>query len=971
MNWLSLIAGLAVAWFIDELFGARAGLVALGGLGGVLLSQLHKRLDRLTAELTAIKRAQVSPMSQPSAGVATSAIPAPTEPQRATPAPLAAERITPAPTPAPAAVSLPASTVAIEPEQAPAATPTAAPPVVPNTPRSAHSTASDEHGPRVTSSLGASLLAWFRGGNTIVRVGVLILFIGVAFLLRYAAEHSQLSIELRLVGVALAGVALTALGLRLTPSRRGYGLSLQGAGVGLIYLLLFAAYRLYGLLPVGLSFGLLAALAAITTVLALRQDALALAALGFGGAFLAPVLTSTGQGSHSALFSYQLLLNLAIAWMARHKAWKLLNLEGFVFTFGIGAVWGFSAYRPELFWSTEPFLLANFLLYLYVTVQYALRLTEAQAQEQGPALPLVDGSLLFGLPIVAFGLQAALLRHQPMALAFSAAGLAAIYLLLGHSLWKRAGGRLLLLIEGMAALGLIFLALVTPLALDARWSSAAWAVQGAGVLWVALRQRRWWAALLGMALQIAAAWNHWLAKVQHLGQSGEWLFLNSNFLGALLLTLAAGFSARCLQQTRLATAAEPLAEVAVGTPRWLRGVAPEGLMLAMAALLLWRAGLSELLAWDQHALDTAGLTCAWSALLVLGAELGRRAWVWPGLGWVARALMTIALLSSAAAVLNLAGAERLWARYLGGFGLVEGGLLLALGLWRLLPAGQAESNGAQADEGPRPIRIAEHLLLAWYAMLQGGLVLYTLAAHAIARHEGWTPAAAILLPTLLGLTLLARMQAQRWPLREQDGLSGGYRRGLLQPWLLLLLVWVLLVNAFCGAEMAPLLYLPLLNPLDLAHGLVLIYGLRLWRQAGPIHARGAQALAASAAFWWFNSLLVRSLHHWAGTPMWLDGALGSAPVQTGLSVLWTVCALVTMLWATRKAPSNLARPIWMAGAGLLGVVVLKLFLVDLSHLGSLQRIISFLAVGGLMLVIGYVSPLPPSAAPAPRAPTPP
>jgi uncharacterized membrane protein len=106
-------------------------------------------------------------------------------------------------------------------------------------------------------------------------------------------------------------------------------------------------------------------------------------------------------------------------------------------------------------------------------------------------------------------------------------------------------------------------------------------------------------------------------------------------------------------------------------------------------------------------------------------------------------------------------------------------------------------------------------------------------------------------------------------------------------------------------------------------------------------------------------LLVRSLHHGLGTPMWLDGALGSAAVQTGLSLLWTLAALAAMLWATRRAAPALARPLWMAGAVLLGAVVLKLFLVDLSQLGSLARIVSFLAVGALMLVIGYVAPLPP------------
>jgi uncharacterized membrane protein len=43
---------------------------------------------------------------------------------------------------------------------------------------------------------------------------------------------------------------------------------------------------------------------------------------------------------------------------------------------------------------------------------------------------------------------------------------------------------------------------------------------------------------------------------------------------------------------------------------------------------------------------------------------------------------------------------------------------------------------------------------------------------------------------------------------------------------------------------------------------------------------------------------------------------------------------------------------------LLAAVVLKLLLVDLSGTGTVTRIVSFIGVGVLMLVIGYVAPLP-------------
>jgi uncharacterized membrane protein len=53
---------------------------------------------------------------------------------------------------------------------------------------------------------------------------------------------------------------------------------------------------------------------------------------------------------------------------------------------------------------------------------------------------------------------------------------------------------------------------------------------------------------------------------------------------------------------------------------------------------------------------------------------------------------------------------------------------------------------------------------------------------------------------------------------------------------------------------------------------------------------------------------------------------------------------------------------WVAGAVLLAAVVAKLLLVDLSGTGTVMRIVSFIGVGVLMLVIGYVAPLPGKAA---------
>ena len=101
------------------------------------------------------------------------------------------------------------------------------------------------------------LREYFTGGNTLVRVGIVILFFGVAFLLRYAAEHTHVPIEFRLSGVALGGIILLVLGWRLRTQRAGYALALQGGAVGILYLTIFAGLKIYSLLPPGAAFVLL------------------------------------------------------------------------------------------------------------------------------------------------------------------------------------------------------------------------------------------------------------------------------------------------------------------------------------------------------------------------------------------------------------------------------------------------------------------------------------------------------------------------------------------------------------------------------------------------------------------------------------------------------------------------------------------------------------------------------------------
>jgi uncharacterized membrane protein len=176
-------------------------------------------------------------------------------------------------------------------------------------------------------------------------------------------------------------------------------------------------------------------------------------------------------------------------------------------------------------------------------------------------------------------------------------------------------------------------------------------------------------------------------------------------------------------------------------------------------------------------------------------------------------------------------------------------------------------------------------------------------------------------------------------------------------------VWILYANATHDGTSTPLPYLPLLNAIDLGHGLIAVCvagSVLAWQRSqlelpNLFRGRRAWVLIGALAFIWLNGILLRSIHHWADVPYTFNAMMRSVIAQAALSIFWSVIALALMVFATRRA----LRTLWMVGGALMGVVVVKLVLVDLGHLSGIERIVSFIAVGILMLVIGYFSPVPP------------
>jgi uncharacterized membrane protein len=72
--------------------------------------------------------------------------------------------------------------------------------------------------------------------------------------------------------------------------------------------------------------------------------------------------------------------------------------------------------------------------------------------------------------------------------------------------------------------------------------------------------------------------------------------------------------------------------------------------------------------------------------------------------------------------------------------------------------------------------------------------------------------------------------------------------------------------------------------------------------------------------------------------------------QVALSVLWGVIGLGAVVVGFAKH----VRPLRYAALGLLGVTLVKILFVDLAQVRPVYRILSFLAVGGLLLCVSFV-----------------
>ena len=876
------------------------------------------------------------------------------------------------------------------------------------------------------------LIAWFVRGNPLLKIGVVVLFFGLAFLLRYVGSH--LPLWFKYLAVFGAGIAAALAGEKLHTKNREYGLVLQGFGFGVMYLTALAALKLHRIAPAPLVFAVMLGAVAAMAALAVRRDAQIMAQFALAGGLAAPVLISDGSGNHVVLFAYLALLNTAVAWIAWHKAWRGLNITGFAGTFAIALSWGLRDYTAAHFATTEPFLLYHWLLYTAVACFFA-RQTLSHEPLSGSLksipndAPLerimatfaayashirgLDSTLLFGTAITAFSMQYRMVEHWQHAAAVSALGFAAVYAV--FALWfARQGDDFAVMKQAFAALSLLFVTLAVPLGLDGAWTAGAWALEAALVYAFGMKLRQPHTRLAALAVFVLAA----------MAQLGEWKLFphgSETLMGGSLwstLWLMGGGAAMAWtwfrQPEKLAAwengfqaAVQALALAnAVALPMLLCGATGTAYAMAAYALALAAAQFRH----QNKVLSVFAVgTGWWGMLLAVGASdsgvlqltaavlalaaaflLHKSRWqpenavtLNAAAGWALLPFAALLAMSGAWALLPFTRSSAYfwitwWLVWLPLLVVSRGGRWMQ-GLQTCAVAGWAYAGLLlNARDGQMDAPVAHTLTLAMMTALslramtwQPEKLRRSAAWHGIAlavfgaawtawlgklggRYADgvWAQLAWLAVPMLLWTAFTAWRNHPRLQPRTVYWRWGSMAAALLA------LAWLLWAN-WSAPRASGLPYLPLLNPLELATAVIVW---QVWRWCGawlPEHdpdAKKAQiALPAALALFAVSALVMRVWHEYDGVAWRLRDLLASFGLQASLSIVWALLAIGLMVRGNQQA----ARPLWFTGAGLMGVVVGKLFLVELGNSGGVARIVSFIVVGVLLLLVGWFAPMPP------------
>jgi uncharacterized membrane protein len=485
----------------------------------------------------------------------------------------------------------------------------------------------------------------------------------------------------------------------------------------------------------------------------------------------------------------------------------------------------------------------------------------------------------------------------------------------------------------------IVVTLTIPLALYGEWIASAWALQAAVIIWVGARHNRQLTRLFGILVMLSATYILFHTSFYAITPITP---INSFLLARLLITVAMLFSAYQLYKVNRQL------------KRWEQIL---GYVL-MSIGILWWIGTgfyqsAQYLSGDYQSnsnLIFITLSCATSHFISQRLS-------WKPLDYFSFALipsMYFALLIDAVSVaLDLSMSNGMLASHPSAFlGYIAWPIAFITQYWLLHQYDQWK--------GFRELKTYGHVITLW---LLGIVITWDFAwlTNKLLNGLGvWSAITWTVIPALFILGTSKATKHLAWPFKRY---RYGYLSLGLMPIVIFLITWMIIINLVSSGNPWPLPYMPFINPLDSSQ-LLALFAIFTWM----LHAKSTRPpcleeesvktlhlTLSLTTFVWLSAALVRTLHYWFDVPFTTKALISSLLVQSSLSIFWACIAFGTMFIAARQ----LKRKVWLLGATLLGIVLVKLFVVDLTHTHAMTKVVSFLAAVILLVILKYLTPLPP------------
>lgn len=773
-------------------------------------------------------------------------------------------------------------------------------------------------------------------GTWFIWIGAVAIGLAGLFLVKYMSDAGLLGPGIRVILGLVCGICLAVAGewLRRKPSQQRFAAlkpdyipqALTAGGLATVFASIYAANALYGFIASTATFAGLAVTALAAFALSVVQGPL-VAIVGLLGGFALPVLIGSADPFAAGLFSYLGLLFVAVCAVM---------------------VW-----RPALWLAISATVLASGWVVLWSNAFFTV----------GDGLTLGVFSALIGTGI-AFAGGVASRDNQP-----------AVW---QPPVWPKDSVQVASLLAGTAAMLLLLIVLMRDgYGFDALLALGVFAV---AACFAAMRAQRFDFLSLIAGLTILLGFAQWGARLHVEGWIDGWLvpgkiawgpepsneaasYLNfSAVFGSVALlagygvlwrsvrpwvwatigstvpiglTVAAYATLRSLEPSqKWAFAALGLAGVFVFVASRLRGVAegdPRRLALGIYAM----AACASIAMALSFVLRDAWLTASLAALLAATGYISRILNL-PQLRWPA---VLIALAVLARLGLNLHVLDYADTHWLGRYWVIYGyGLPLVMFHLAWLQFGRNEPADllSRVLEGGRialvtmlvsaliRVTVAGSLGNERVGLLEAGLHITSWLVNAAACWRRWSAQGGFI--DLWAGRLLTALACGALVAGPLLGLNPIVDRQMVGSWLL--------VNALVPAYLLPGLLLAYIGYVLRNHAT-----LKFWRTIWPPATLGLVLI-------WL-SLEIRRFFH---APDDLHATLMTTPENYSYSAAWLLFALVLLAAGIAVRAAQLR----YASLAVLILVVLKVFLIDLSDLEGLLRVASFLGLGLCLVGIGFI-----------------